>query len=384
MTKLTPQDISRLARLLVGSLDFFDLETMVAKATGDGLYDYYVARNQPKMPMIVELLNALERLGETVTRSFLTVVYRERPYRDDLRGAILALYPDIDEIASRPVAAFSHQDSGVALAGFAADSGPGLQHVVRPGLQRLVRPKVVMQDIEIWMARLAGVQRQVCRIDYRGRPSGTGFLVGESAVLTNWHVVALAISEGRTAEIGCRFDFRLRPDGIPGPGQLVALGARGIIDALPCSEGELGDRPETAPPPTAQELDYALLHLAEPMGADRGAVPLAADALSPLPSEPLIIVQHPQTGPMKIAIDTDAVIGLVQDGQRLRYTTNTESGSSGAPCFSMDFQLVALHHYGDPAWGAAQFNQGIPIGLVADSLRSRGHGGWLAAGGAGP
>ena len=37
---------------------------------------------------------------------------------------------------------------------------------------------------------------------------------------------------------------------------------------------------------------------------------------------------------------------------RVRYRTNTEEGSSGAPCFDKDWELVALHHSGDPNYEA--------------------------------
>jgi hypothetical protein len=36
--------------------------------------------------------------------------------------------------------------------------------------------------------------------------------------------------------------------------------------------------------------------------------------------------------------------------------TNTERGSSGAPCFTADWALVALHHA-----GGATGNEGIPF-----------------------
>ena len=50
---------------------------------------------------------------------------------------------------------------------------------------------------------------------------------------------------------------------------------------------------------------------------------------------------------MKLALDTKAVIGLNGNGTRLRYRTNTEPGASGSPVFTVDWSIVALHHYGD-------------------------------------
>ena len=67
---------------------------------------------------------------------------------------------------------------------------------------------------------------------------------------------------------------------------------------------------------------------------------------------------------MKLALDTQAVIGLNANGTRVRYRTNTDPGSSGSPVFTMDWDLVALHHLGDPDWHNPGFNQGVPIELI--------------------
>lgn len=75
---------------------------------------------------------------------------------------------------------------------------------------------------------------------------------------------------------------------------------------------------------------------------------------------------------MKLAMDTQAIIGRNSNGTRLRYSTNTEPGSSGSPCFSMDWDLVALHHFGDPAWTEPKFNQGVPIGRIRQRIVAHG------------
>jgi hypothetical protein len=125
-------------------------------------------------------------------------------------------------------------------------------------------------------------------------------------------------------------------------------------------------------------LDYALLRLSSPAGTRRGWIDIKSDAPKPGPNAPLLIVQHPAAAPLKLAMDTEAVIGEMFGGLRLRYRTNTDHGSSGAPCLAMDWSLVALHHLGDPALGPPIFNQGVPIGLIRDSIIAGGHGDLLA------
>ena len=45
-----------------------------------------------------------------------------------------------------------------------------------------------------------------------------------------------------------------------------------------------------------------------------------------------------------------------------------------------DAVKAALHHYGDPAWQAPLFNQGIPAELIRRSIAERGGAAWLGAG----
>ncbi|HLL81721.1 MAG TPA: serine protease, partial [Longimicrobium sp.] len=147
-------------------------------------------------------------------------------------------------------------------------------------------------------------------------------------------------------------------------------------------------RPDDVPP-SPDELDHALLRLDRAFGAEpadpgnaqgepRGwvAVPSAAPAIAP--GMPIFILQHPLAQPLKLAIDTQGVQVVNPGGTRVRYATNTESGSSGSPCFDANWGLVALHHYGDPAFQhPATYNQGIPIGAIRERLRRVGKEGVL-------
>ena len=156
------------------------------------------------------------------------------------------------------------------------------------------------------------------------------------------------------------------------------------LDTSPYSPGEKAGKPDD-PLPTAEQLDYALLRLATRVGdqqvggATRGWIALPK-AVLPLPvNAPILIVQHPAGAPMKLAMDTEAVAGLNGNGTRLRYRTNTEPGSSGSPVFSIDWDLVALHHYGDPKYLNPLFNQGVPIEMIRQRIEKDGQGGALGA-----
>ena len=359
-TPLSPNDAETLVGLLSQALSFEDLEAYVYLGTGDRLYDEFVGRGLPKKPTLRNLIEALER--QAITDRFLRVVYQQRPYQTELRACIVRLYPAITAAAAREPIKFAFQKGGEPAGG--ESDGPGLERNVKPALGTF--------DAEIWLARFETIKRQVCRVEADGAPLGTGFLVGPSAILTNWHVMREARSRGVAERVACRFDYRRLTDGSVDAGTVLRVEA--VADERPCSDAELTADPDT-PPPAPDELDYALLTLAGSV-PERGFLKLAEPPPSG-PHDPLIIVQHPNGSPLQFALDTDAVIGSVHDGLRLRYQTNTAPGSSGSPCFGMGWDLLALHHLGDPAMGLATYNQGVPVGLIRASILRRGAGSLL-------
>lgn len=375
MATLNDDDIEKLAIRLADTLDFNDLEFFVRASTGDKLFDFYVAKDQPKIPMIIKLLDALQRLGRT--GKFLAYVYNKRPDRPDVQGLIVHYFPDAAAVPDQRKIDLSVQKQGASQANEPTNA-------LTPGLQRNVKPYLVKLDIRVWAERLLKVERRVCRVEMDGDALGTGFLVGPDAVLTNWHVFEAAKDAGKADKLGCRFDFEKLPDGTTQPGQLVALAGADALDTSPYSPGEKVGKPDD-PMPTAEQLDYALLRLATRVGdqqvdgAPRGWITLPKAVLPLAANAPILIVQHPEGSPMKLAMDTEAVVGLNGNGTRLRYKTNTEPGSSGSPVFSMDWDLVALHHSGDPKYSNPSFNQGVPIELIRQRIEKDGQGAALGA-----
>jgi trypsin-like peptidase len=374
MGKLSGEDIKRLSTLLSGTLSLNDLESFVYASTGDRLFIEYVAPGKPLRPTINDLLIALEDIGSTA--KFLAYVYANRPGRPDVRTEIVKDFPEAVAVPEQKIE-LSAQTAGAPQA-----NAPTNAHA--PGLQRNVRPYLAKLDIRVWQSRLTEIERRVCRVELEGNAVGTGFLVGPDTVLTNWHVFEVAKNQGKVAGLGCRFDYELLPDGKVQPGQLVMLQANGLIDSSPYSAAEQTEKPDN-PLPTTAELDYALLHLVSRVGeqqvegAVRGWIALPKAVLPMAADAPILIVQHPEGTPMKLAMDTQAVIGLNGNGTRINYRTNTDPGSSGSPVFSMDWDVVALHHSGDPAWVNPTYNQGVPIELVRQRIEANGFGNALGA-----
>jgi Trypsin-like peptidase domain len=192
---------------------------------------------------------------------------------------------------------------------------------------------------------------------------------------------------GDAAQVAIRFDYKVADDGITvQAGVTYPLAQDWLADFSRYSPQDLSVEPSADPEP--DELDYALLRIdgapgEDPVGGtteDPNQVPRRWVKVPAGPYEfaghpALYIVQHPDGRPMQVALDTEAVIGLNDNGTRVRYTTTTEPGSSGSPCFGPDWQWVALHHSGDPkywAGGRPTFNEGIPTSAIRRLLTERG------------
>jgi V8-like Glu-specific endopeptidase len=254
----------------------------------------------------------------------------------------------------------------------------------KPELERLIRETNAYLDVSSWRTKLGEIEAQVCRVEIGGGEIyGTGFLLGPDSVITNYHVVA-DVYEGKNfgpGDVLLRFDYKQLPDGKTlNEGTEYRLAQEGwLIDHSPKSPfDEVSGPLSTAPDPS--HLDYALLRVdgapgqdtvgnaQEPNASTRKWIDIPAVAPEFIADSPLFIVQHPQAEPLKLALDTNAVIGVNANGTRVRYRTNTERGSSGSPCFNQNWELVALHHVGDPNF-ASPYNQGVTFSAIAKRLK---------------
>lgn len=238
-------------------------------------------------------------------------------------------------------------------------------------------------DATFFADMLSRMSRRICRVELNDPDNsmGTAFLVGPQTLLTNYHVIEKVIDGARKGDapaVKFRFDyFKATPKGLPSDGVLVGLDRAAdltqpwLLGYGKYSSGERKNTPDN-PPPTPGELDYALLRLDQPIGNEANStprgwidMPTSQPAMAGAPL--LMILQHPERDPIKLAFDSDPGAEIIFNGLRVRYQVNTERGSSGSPVFDKDWRLVALHHYGDPSWQAA-YNQGVPIGLIRDHL----------------
>jgi len=272
--------------------------------------------------------------------------------------------------------------------GFSAASRQVVSDSGRQVLEEVIKKENAFLDVRVFLTALTVLEYQVCRmevlLDQGGTSYGTGFLVAPDLVITNYHVIeALNLGDqGKTTRAGysakaasvrCRFDYKRVNNETINEGTIFALAPHWKYDTSDYD------------PPGPKNLDYAILRLEKPAGDDpiaalqgmsgarRGFIKLPDTDYPFTPGSPLWILQHPSALPLKLAFDTNGVVQVDATRSRVTYTTNTEGGSSGSPCFNQHLIPVALHHSGDPSYPhIGRVNEGIPLSTIRRLLRERG------------
>jgi hypothetical protein len=172
-----------------------------------------------------------------------------------------------------------------------------------PGLEKTINDAAGFADIAVFRQRLAEAEVRTARIDIGGKPNGSGFLIADSLLMTNWHVVGSGVA-GAVAV----FDKK-----IPYAGG-SELGGRDVPFAsawlVARSEHEPRDVELGADGPPPGKWDFAVVRLAEPVGSQtigsepsdhdgdtRGRCALDGGAYAFDQAEPILIVGHPRRSP---------------------------------------------------------------------------------------
>ena len=176
------------------------------------------------------------------------------------------------------------------------------------------------------------VGRGVARIQI-GNEYGTGFLVGPGLAMTNHHVIEDE-DDARRAQF--QFDYQDNASG----------------DLLPRHDYQADPGAFFFTDP---DLDFTIVGLAalSDHGRSLTAYPwlkLIGETGKAEAGDPVNIIQHPRGGLKQIAFRENKIIEIPDSRKSfLYYTTDTEPGSSGSPCFNDQWEIVALHHSGVPA-----------------------------------
>jgi len=202
--------------------------------------------------------------------------------------------------------------------------------------QGLVLEGIVAEDDSVWLSFLSrgrAAARPVGRVVSLQPPApavaiGTGVLIAPGLLLTNNHVLPSAED---AAEMGVQFGFEYDDEGSERPYETCRF---------------LPDRCFW----TNEELDFSVVAVADlrgyPPGKKYGTVRLIEQTGKALKAEVVNVVHHPGGDRKRLSIRENRIVA--EDDLWVRYTSDARRGSSGAPVFNDQWEMVALHHGGIP------------------------------------
>ena len=193
-----------------------------------------------------------------------------------------------------------------------------------------------------YLERGAQRAKAVCRIS-TPTSRGTGFLVASRQyIMTNNHV----LPDVETAKLSvAEFDFTVGANS-----RRVTLDPRRLFI-------------------TDVSLDFSIVACDEDAVSEVIPIPLLRNPATVTREERVNIIQHPSGRRKEIAIHDNKVTRLMD--KVIHYRTDTEPGSSGAPVFNNEWDLVALHHAGWSEHGGRATNEGIRVAAIVSHLAAR-------------
>ncbi|ACU60295.1 trypsin-like serine peptidase [Chitinophaga pinensis] len=193
-----------------------------------------------------------------------------------------------------------------------------------------------------------------------GNTMATGFLIENSWLITNNHVLAdMDAAESAIIEFGYQIKKGVRLSET----KITELKAEYSCKLTPgLRESPLFE--------TNKEEDWTLVKIDDPAITSYGSFKLSNTGVRA--GDFVNIIQHPLGGPKQIGIYNNIVQYADQD--IVQYLTDTNDGSSGSPVLNSDWEVVAVHHGGgwlmDKASGQnVKRNQGTNIERLKDTIK---------------
>lgn len=359
---LSPGELEQLSEAIVESFDLGELTRVLQFKWGIILANV-VNIHQGFCGTVGELVAWTERRKKTI--ELVALAYAERPAHDAFRQLAQARGLSLPTVEQK-----------YDLSGPLPPKPPSLEAMVARH-SRLV-------DYATFLGRFMSLGDRVCRIE-TPYMLGTGFLVSSDLVLTNFHVVEEVVATPSQArDVACIFDYR-QEGGLEGSSPKKSrtkqrkkphpttcrLAPQWLVAKSPYAKSDVGESGEAG----AEELDYALLRLAAPIGKapgmkaeQRGWFSLASEGALLAVRDFVVVPQHPEGETLSVAWGN--VLAFNSMATRVRYDATTDEGSSGAPCFTADLAVFGLHHATDPAT-KPKFNQAVPLNLIVADLKTK-------------
>lgn len=187
------------------------------------------------------------------------------------------------------------------------------------------------------------VQNAVARVDL-GNGSGTGFLISECFLLTNHHVLPSSnvaqltqfqfnYQEDKTGNLLKVYNYRAKPNGFYY---------------------------------SNEELDFALVEIKGCPGKRWGFIDLS-EAIDLAVGKHISIIGFPRGKPKRISLQENLVMEVLDS--TIRYSTDSEPGSSGSILLDNYFRPVALHLGSITFADGKQLNQGSKLSEIIRHLQ---------------
>ena len=174
---------------------------------------------------------------------------------------------------------------------------------VSDALEKAIAGQLPLFDPADFRASMVHVENRVCQLQVDGIDDGTAFLIGPDKVMTNYHVIRRALGKPSPL-IVASFDFSAQRSSA----RQVQSAADWLIDKSPFADVDI--KPVAGKEAGPNELDYAIIRLAERIGDDppnpaasepRGWIRLDLASPEPAAGDLMLIMQHPGGGPKRCA-----------------------------------------------------------------------------------
>jgi endonuclease G, mitochondrial len=239
----------------------------------------------------------------------------------------------------------------------------GLRDERRLGAERIQGRTVDFVGVS-FLERARRAASAVGRIVYRSghSPRGSGFLIGDGLLITNHHVIDSAALAG---DLLVEFDYELDLAGNPREVTRFEFAPQTLF----VSSG-------------SDLLDYTVVALGRNLSGGGstegfGFLPLLSNNDKHTLGEYVNVVQHPQGDFKQVVLRENLLLSRLETV--LHYRADTEPGSSGSPVFNDQWQVIALHHWGEPYTETVDadnrplrgdMNEGVRISAIVEALRS--------------
>ena len=222
-------------------------------------------------------------------------------------------------------------------------------------LQSFLKPPPALIDIgvlQIVLERSTGV----CRIEFtQSENRATGFLISPDLLLTNYHVFGKTDEELIDNAPKALFKF----------GKVTAIGSeKGETKGLTFYPDE-----QTPIVKFSQTLDYALVRVQRSIKSTQSISPVPITNELPITGDDLHILGHPAGEAMKLAMSSEGIVYVSATKGIAQYTTPSQAGASGSPCFSDDWKAIVLHE-SERSRGFGVVRQGILMTSILAEIHS--------------